>query len=111
MSSDYVPDRGDIVWLWFTPQAGHEQSGRRPAVVLSHAVYNAKAGLALVCPVTSQVKGHPFEFALPAGLNVSGVVLVDQIKSLDWNARKADLIGKLPESVTSAILSKVRTLL
>ncbi len=80
----YTPDRGDVVWLWFSPQAGHEQSGRRPAVVLSPAAYNGKVGLALVCPVTSQVKGYPFEVVMPAGLAVNGVALADQLKSLDW---------------------------
>lgn len=82
-----VPQRGDIVWLSFEPQAGHEQMGRRPAVVLSPAVYNAKVGLALFCPITSQVKGFPLEVVIPEGLAVSGVVLSDQVKSLDWRAR------------------------
>ena len=83
----YVPRRGDVVWLTFNPQAGHEQAGRRPAVVLSPNAYNAKVGLALLCPITSQVKGYPFEVLLPHGLPVSGAILADQIKSLDWQAR------------------------
>jgi len=78
----YVPRRGDIVWLSFTPQAGHEQAGRRPALVLSPSAYNRKVGLALFCPVTSRVKGYPFEVTVPKGLSVAGVVLADQVKSL-----------------------------
>ena len=107
----FVPDRGDAIWLAFTPQAGHEQAGRRPALVLSPAAYNGKVGLALLCPITNQVKGYPFEVALPAGLTVSGVVLADQVKSLDWRARNADLIARLPESVTAEVLRKIQTLL
>jgi mRNA interferase MazF len=74
----YVPERGDLVWLMFTPQAGHEQAGRRPAMVLSPASYNGKVGLALFCPITSQVKGYPFEVALPEGCPISGVILAGQ---------------------------------
>ena len=86
--SSYVPDRGDLVWLEFTPHAGSEQRGRRPALVLSPKSYNGKVGLALFCPVTSKVKGYPFEVKLPDGYAVSGVVLSDQLKSLDWRSRK-----------------------
>ena len=86
MPRRYVPRRGDIVWLSFTPQAGHEQAGRRPALVLSPSAYNRKVGLALFCPVTSRVKGYPFEVTVPKGLSVAGVVLADQVKSLDWQA-------------------------
>ncbi len=85
----YVPSRGDVVWLTFNPQSGHEQAGRRPAVVLSPRAYNAKVGLAIFCPVTSKVKGYPFEVALPEGFAVQGVILADQVKSLDWRARRA----------------------
>ena len=85
----YVPARGDLVWLEFNPQAGHEQAGHRPALVLSPQEYNRRVGLALVCPVTSQVKGYPFEVVLPSGLPISGAVLSDQMKSLDWKARRA----------------------
>lgn len=109
--SRYVPDRGDVVWLSFAPQAGHEQSGRRPAVVLSPANYNAKAGLALVVPVTSQVKGYPFEIVIPHGLPVGGAVLTDQLRSLDWKARKAERITTLPAAVVRAILERCRLLL
>ena len=107
----YTPDCGDLVWLTFTPQAGHEQAGRRPALVLSPAAYNGKVGLALLCPITSQVKGYPFEVAVPAGLPVSGVVLADQVKSLDWRARDAALAGKLPAGALEEVLQKLLVLL
>ena len=107
----YVPQRGDAVWISLNPQAGHEQAGRRPAVVLSPAGYNGKVGLALCCPITSQVKGYPFEVLLPEGLGVSGVVLSDQMKSLDWRARRAEFISQLPEPTVTEVLAKARTLL
>ena len=107
----YVPDRGDVVWLTFTPQAGHEQAGRRPAVVLSPKRYNRKVGLLLACPVTSHSKGYPFEVALPPGLRVAGVALSDQLKSLDWRAREAAFASRLPEDVVAEILEKATTLL
>ncbi len=110
MASRYVPDRGDVVWLEFSPQAGHEQGGRRPAVVVSPAAYNGKVGLALLCPINSQVKGYPFEVDIPSDLNVSGVVLADQIKSLDWRARKAKRFAALPSAVMNQVLGKVQTL-
>jgi mRNA interferase MazF len=106
----YVPERGDLVWLVFSPQAGHEQAGRRPAVVLSPKSYNGKVGLLLACPVTSQQKGYPFEVTVPAGLPVSGVVLADQIKSLDWRARKAEYICSLPASAIHELLAKALVL-
>jgi mRNA interferase MazF len=111
MPAGYVPDRGDVVWISLDPQAGHEQAGRRPAVVLSPAAYNGKVGLAVFCPITNQVKGYPFEVLIPTGQSVSGAVLADQVKSLDWRARRADLIGKLPPSVIDDVLAKARTLL
>ena len=107
----YVPERGDAVWLEADPHAGHEQAGRRPALVVSPASYNSKAGLALVCPITSQVKGYPFEVPLPLSSKVTGVVLADQIRSLDWRARKARLILQLPDPVTQQVLQKLQTLL
>ena len=79
----YVPERGDVVWVTLNPQAGHEQAGRRPAVILSPAAYNGKVGSAILCPITRQVKGYPFEVRIPSGLAVSGVILADQVKSLD----------------------------
>src|SRR5207247_3604876 len=95
----YVPDRGDAVWITLDPQAGHEQAGRRPALVLSPAAYNGRVGLALLCPITGQVKAYPFEVPLPAGLSVAGVVLADQVNNLDWRSRKAARIGAIPEDV------------
>lgn len=107
----YVPEPGDAVWIRFDPQAGHEQAGRRPAIVLSTAAYNRKVGLAILCPITNQIKGYPFEVGLPAGLTVSGAVLSDQVKNLDWKIRRAELIVKLPQSVTNEVLAKLGTLL
>jgi len=107
----YVPRRGDVVRLTFNPQAGHEQAGRRPAVVVSPLAYNAKVGLALLCPITSQVKGYPFEVNIPDGLPVNGVILADQVKSLDWQARDAEFIGTLPAMVTREVLQKIGLLL
>jgi mRNA interferase MazF len=107
----YIPDRGDAVWINFNPQAGHEQAGRRPAIVLSPASYNRKVGLAIFCPITSQIKGYPFEVIIPVGLKVAGAVLSDQVKNLDWKVRDTELIVKLPASVTGEVLKKLRTLL
>ena len=107
----YVPDRGDIVWLQFDPQAGHEQAGLRPALVVSPRAYNSKVGLALMCPITSKAKGYPFEVMLPADLKISGVVLADQIKSLDWQARRAAFACKAPAGVVAEVLSRIRVLI
>ena len=101
MRQVYIPCRGDAVWLNFNSQSGHEQAGRRPALVLSPEEYNRKTGLAIFCPITSQIKGYPFEVKLPAGLPVTGVVLADQVKSLDWQVREAALIKKLPAQVVN----------
>ncbi len=109
--TDYVPDRGDIVWLSLQPQAGREQAGRRPVLVLSPASYNGKVGLMLLCPITNQRKGYPFEVALPAGLPVTGVVLADQVKSLDWHARQAERIGRVPAATVQNVLARVSLLL
>ena len=106
----WTPERGDVVWISMNPQAGHEQSGRRPALVLSPSAYNAKVGLAVLCPVTSHVKGYPFEVVLPEGLPISGAVLSDQVKSLDWRAREADFACRLPAETTAEVLSKLGTL-
>ena len=106
-----VPERGDAVWISLNSQAGHEQAGRRPAIVLSPARYNGRVGLALLCPITSQVKGYPFEVRLPTGLPVSGVVLADQVKSFDWRARNAEVVCRLPDTVVTEILNKLGTLL
>lgn len=107
----YVPRRGDIVWITLNPQAGHEQAGRRPAVVLSPETYNAKVGLALFCPLTSRVKGYPWEVLLPPGLPVAGAVLADQVKSLDWRVRLVEKAAALPPAVTAEIIGKLGTLL
>jgi mRNA interferase MazF len=107
----YVPDRGDAVWINFNPQAGHEQAGRRPAIVLSPSSYNRKVGLAIFCPITNQIKGYPFEVVIPANSKVTGAVLSDQVKNLDWKVRDAELIVRLPASVTNEVLKKLKTLL
>jgi mRNA interferase MazF len=109
--SGYVPAQGDVVWFDFDPQAGHEQGGRRPAVVLSPLAYNRLIGLALVCPVTSREKGYPFEVKLPAGLPVAGVVLADHVKSQDWRARGAEPIARLDEATLAALLQRTACLL
>ncbi len=110
-SSEYVPDRGDVIWISLNPQAGHEQAGRRPALVLSPAAYNGRVGLSLLCPITNQAKGYPFEVRIPPGLAVTGVVLADQVKSLDWRARQAGFLITLPEAVATEVLQKLQTLL
>jgi len=107
----YVPARGDVVWITLNPRARHEQAGRRPAVVVSPRSYNGKVGLGLFCPVTSQVKGYPFEVVLPEGLPVSGVVLADQVKSLDWRARKVEFAARLPGDTSAEVLGKLAALL
>jgi mRNA interferase MazF len=107
----YIPTRGDIVWLTFTPQAGHEQAGRRPALTLSPSSYNRTVGLALFCPITSQVKGYPFEVLIPPDLPIRGVVLSDQVRSLDWNVRQAEFIARAPSQVLEDVLGKLDTLL
>jgi len=107
----YVPERGDIVWITLDPQAGHEQAGRRPAVVLSPSTYNDKVGLAILCPITSQSKGYPFEVQIPSRLAITGVILADQVKSLDWRARKAEFAGTLPATTITEVLQKLNTLL
>jgi mRNA interferase MazF len=111
MVKGFIPDRGDIVWINMQPQAGHEQSGRRPAAVLSPKSYNGKVGLALLCPITSQIKGYPFEVMIPSELKVKGVILSDQVKSLDWKIRNAEFCDKLPKDVISEIIKKLETLL
>ncbi len=108
---EYVPMRGDIVWLDFDPHLGREQAKRRPALVLSPDSYNGKVGHAIVCPITNQVKNYPWEVHLPSGLGVSGVILSDQIKSLDWKARNAERICELPQSVFEEVMGKLMILL
>ena len=110
MAASYVPGRGDLVWLQFNPQAGHEQAGRRPALVISPVPYNRRVGLALCCPITSQVKGYPFEVLLPKGLGVEGAILSDQMKSLDWRVRNAKRIGRIPSEVLLETVGKILAL-
>lgn len=111
MTVSYCPERGDIIWLRFTPHAGHEQAGRRPALALSPRSYNQKVGLALLCPITSRVKGYPFEVAIPRGLKVSGVILADQVKSLDWGVRRAEFCCQVPSATLLEVMGKLGTLL
>ena len=106
-----MPDRGDIVWLNFVPQAGHEQSGMRPALVLSPKSYNKLVGLALFCPITSKVKGYPYEVLLPNNQEITGAVLADQVKSLDWRVRKAKFVSKAKSETIEETVSKIRTLI
>jgi mRNA interferase MazF len=103
----WVPERGDVIWITMNPSIGHEQTGRRPALILSPASYNGKVGLAIMCPITTQVKGYPFEVPLPADLPVEGVVLSDQAKSLDWRSREAEFACRLPAASTAAVLQRL----
>ena len=110
MAKAYVPDRGDIVWLQVDPQAGHEQAGRRPAFVVSPRAYNGKVGLALFCPVTSRIKGYPFEVPLSGSGKARGAVLSDQVKSLDWRARKAARFDRASEEVVLEVTARILAL-
>lgn len=107
----YTPRRGDVVWLTFDPQAGHEQAGRRPAFVVSPEAYNRKTGLFIACPITSRVKGYPFEVPLPTGSTVSGVILSDQIKSLDWKARRAEFASGTDEATLDEVVARILPLI
>lgn len=111
MSKLFVPDTGDIVWLTFSPQADHEQASRRPALVLSPRSYNAKSGLALACPITNQSKGYPFEVTVPMGQGLTGVILADQVKSLDWKARGAERHSRCPEDAVAEVRARLAPLL
>lgn len=107
----YVPEQGDVIWLNFNPQAGYEQAGRRPALILSPARYNQKVSLAICCPITNQEKGYPFEVKIPSGQPVTGVILADHIKNLDWRIRQATFICRLPKTTTTQVLQKLSVLL
>ncbi|SFO97971.1 endoribonuclease MazF [Hydrogenimonas thermophila] len=109
-SGSYIPDRGDIVWLNFTPQAGHEQKGKRPALVISPKIYNEKTSLCICVPITSKVKGYPFEVSLPKKLPIEGVILSDQVKNLDFMARDVTFICKLPNSVVQKVQKNILAL-
>ncbi|WP_047150889.1 endoribonuclease MazF [Aneurinibacillus tyrosinisolvens] len=111
MVSVYIPARGDLVWLQFNPQSGHEQAGKRPVLVISPESYNAKVGLALLCPVTSKIKGYPFEVILPQDLSIEGAVLSDQVKSLDWQSRRASFICKVSDETLFEVISKIELLI
>lgn len=111
VARSYVPDAGDLVWLTFDPQAGHEQRGRRPALILSPRAYNSKAQLAIACPITSHVKGYPFEVPLPPGSKISGVVLADHVKNVDWQARRVVFQGKAPNETLTDVRERLRVLL
>jgi mRNA interferase MazF len=111
MARSYIPERGDVVWLDFNPQAGREQSGRRPAIVLSPREYNRRSGLALLCPITSRVKNYPFEVRLPDAFDIRGVILCDQTKSLDWAAHKLARHAQLDQNTMAQVLGKVHALL
>ncbi|PZV16727.1 MAG: mRNA-degrading endonuclease [Leptolyngbya sp.] len=111
VTAAYIPDSGDLVWLDFNPQTGREQANRRPAVVLSPASYNGKVKLGIFCPITTKVKSYPFEVALPDDLPIAGVILADQVKSLDWQIRKAEFICKAPDSVMAEVSAKLKVLL
>ena len=107
----FVPDTGDFVWLTFDPQAGREQAGRRPALVLSPKIYNATSGLALVCPVTNRTKGYPFEVAVPSGGGATGVILADHVKSIDWKVRHAERLGRCTDETMGEVRAKLAALL
>lgn len=110
MAAPPAPDRGDVVWLEFNPQTGSEQAGHRPALVVSPQSYNRKVGLALVCPITSRAKGYPFEVALPPDFQTRGVILCDQVKSLDWRARRATRLESVPISVMNEVTARILAL-
>jgi mRNA interferase MazF len=107
----YVPDRGDVVWIDFDPQAGYERAGRRPALVLSPHVYNRPSGLAVLCPITNQAKGYPFEIPIPTGLRVSGVILTDQVKNMAWKQRRAAFLCDIPAEILNDVVEKLLTLI
>jgi mRNA interferase MazF len=107
----YIPRRGDVVWLSFNPQAGHEQSGRRPAFVVSPLAYNQKVGLFLVCPITSKAKGYPFEVRISTKSGINGVILADQIKSLDWRARMTEFVEAAPQDLVDEVSAKLLPLI
>ncbi len=111
MRRRYVPDHGDIVWLDFSPQIGHEQGGMRPALVLSPRQYNGPSGMGMFCPITSQGKGYPFEVALPPGGRVTGTILADHLKSLDWAKRRVKYACAAPPEVVYEVLAKIAVLL
>lgn len=111
MVMSYIPKRGDIIWLELNPQAGHEQAGKRPVLVISPEAYNQKTSLLLACPITSQIKGYPFEVKLPSELQIQGVILCDQVKNLDWQARNAQFACQAPDYIVQEVIEKIRVLI
>jgi len=110
VKTQYIPDKGDLVWLNFNPQSGHEQMGKRPAIVISPKLYNEKSGLALFCPITSKVKGYPFEVEINEK-KIKGVILSDQIKSLDWKTRNVEYISKVKIEIFEEVTEKLLLLI
>jgi len=110
VKSSYIPDRGDIIWLDFNPQLGHEQRGRRPALVLSYKTYNQKIGLGIFCPITSKEKGYPFEVKI-IGNKINGCILCDQIKSLDWKIRNIEFIEKMNMDLMNDVIEKIKVII
>ncbi len=106
-----APERGDLIYLNFNPQSGHEQAGRRPGIVLSLREFNFGTGFAVVCPISSKRKGYPFEVLLPVGLDIEGVILCDQVKSLDWRGRHIEIKDRVPQIVVEDVLDKIHTFL
>lgn len=106
-----IPDRGDLVYIDLNPQTGHEQAGSHPAIVLSPQLFNQTTGFAVVCPITRQSKGYPFEVRLPKDRAIEGVILVDQVKSLDWRARNLRIKGRATEEIVTECLDKIHTFL
>ena len=110
-SGSYIPKRGDIVWINFNPQAGHEQNGKRPALILSPKIYNEKASLCIALPITSKIKGYPFEVPLPHDMPISGVVLSDQVKSFDFRMREAKFICSVPKDIIKEVQKNIQAVL
>ena len=111
MRAAYVPQRGDVIQINFTPQVGREQGGRRPALVLSSSSYNRRVGLLIACPITNQAKGYPYEVSIPDGLDVTGVVLADAAKSSDWRGRSAEFVCEMPAAVVAEVLDRLISLI
>lgn len=111
MAHQFIPDRGDIIWINFNPQSGRDQAGMRPVLVISPKIYNLKVGLALCCPITSKIKGYPFEVVTPKNLGVSGAILVDHIKSLDWKSCLAKFECKAGKVIMNEVAAKLATLI
>jgi mRNA interferase MazF len=110
-SGDYCPDAGDLVWIDLNPTLGHEQSGHRPAIVLTPRQYNVRSGLCIICPITSRARGYPFEVVIPGGHAISGIILVDQVRSLSWEKRYVKMAGVAPVSLLDEVRERLAALL